>query len=222
MMNKFKLVIFDLDGTLLDTSEGILSAAKYAITTCGKNLPSQAVLDSYIGPPIQQSFAKTFGISGEELANMALCFRNRYKDYDLLKAKPYENIFTLCQKLLDVGFSLAVATYKREDYANILLKHFGFDKYMKVICGSDFAGQLTKADIIKKAIASAGIEDYKDVLMIGDTEHDAIGASALGLAFVGVTYGFGFKNRNELNGENIVGIADDTKQIGEILLGERQ
>ena len=218
-MKKFKLVVFDLDGTLLDTSEGILSAAKYAITNFGRDLPSQKVLDSYIGPPIQQSFAKTFGISGETLDDMALCFRNRYKDYDLLKAKPYEQIYALCQSLVDKGFVLAVATYKREDYANTLLKYFSFDKYFKIICGSDFAGKLTKADIIRNAISKASVTDYQEVIMIGDTEHDAIGAEKLGLSFIGVTYGFGFKKNDVISGNNIIGIANDTAQIEEILLG---
>lgn len=217
-MKKYKLVIFDLDGTLLDTSEGILSAARYAINKTGRSMPNQEVLESYIGPPIQQSFTKTFGVEGKELDEMALLFRNQYKDVDLLKAVPYKGIYELCQALLDKGFILAVATYKREDYALKLLKHYQFDKYMDIICGSDFAGLLTKADIINKAIEISSVRSYGEVVMIGDTKHDAIGANELGLDFIGVTYGFGFKNENEVIGDNVIGIAKSPMEIINYLL----
>ena len=220
-MKKYKLVIFDLDGTLLDTSEGILSAAKYAIDKTGRSMPNQEVLESYIGPPIQQSFAKTFGIEGKELDEMALLFRNQYKDVDLLKAVPYKGIYELCQALLDKGFILAVATYKREDYALKLLEHYQFDKYMDIICGSDFAGKLTKADIIRKVIHFGKVKSYEDVVMIGDTHHDAIGAEALGLDFLGVTYGFGYKCSSDIVGDNVIGVANNTSEIGTILMGAK-
>lgn len=218
-MKKYKLVIFDLDGTLLDTSEGILSAAKYAISQSGRVIPNQDVLESYIGPPIQQSFAKTFGIKGKELDEMALLFRNQYKYVDLLKAVPYKGIYDLCQALLDKGFILAVATYKREDYALKLLEYYQFDKYMNIICGSDFAGQLTKADIIREVIELSKVDSYEEVVMIGDTHHDATGAEALGLDFIGVTYGFGYKNSSDIVGDNVVGVANNTSEIGTILMG---
>ena len=220
-MKKYKLVIFDLDGTLLDTSEGILSAAKYAISQSGRVIPNQDVLETYIGPPIQQSFAKTFGIEGKELDDMALLFRNQYKDIDLLKAVPYEGIYELCKTLIDKEFILAVATYKREDYALKLLEYYRFDKYMSIICGSDFAGQFTKADIIRKVIELSKVCSYDDVVMIGDTHHDAIGAEALGLDFIGVTYGFGYKSNSDIVGNNVVGVAHDTSEIGTILMGAK-
>lgn len=220
-MKKYKLVIFDLDGTLLDTSEGILSAAKYAISQSGRVIPNQDVLESYIGPPIQQSFAKTFGIKSKELDEMALLFRNQYKDVDLLKAVPYKGIYDLCQALLDKGFILAVATYKREDYALKLLEYYQFDKYMNIICGSDFAGQLTKADIIREVIELSKVDSYEEVVMIGDTHHDATGAEALGLDFIGVTYGFGYKNSSDIVGDNVVGVASNTSEIGTILMGAK-
>lgn len=217
-MSKYKIVVFDLDGTLLNTAEGILSAVKFAIDTTGRKMPEQQVLDSYIGPPIQQSFAKTYHIEGKELDNMALLFRNRYKDVDLLKAVPYEGIYDLLQRLADEKLLLTIATYKREDYALKLIKHFGFDQYMAVSCGADFAGELTKADIIRKTIALAGITNYSEVVMIGDTVHDATGAAALGLDFIGVTYGFGFKTKTDVTGNNVVGVAQTAKEIFDIIM----
>ena len=217
-MSKYKLVVFDLDGTLLNTAEGILAAVKFAINSAGRKIPEQQVLDSYIGPPIQQSFARTYHIEGEELDNMALLFRNRYKDVDLLKAVPYEGIYDLLQRLADEKLILTIATYKREDYAIKLIKHFGFDKYMAVSCGADFDGKLTKADIIRKTIAMAGITNSNEVVMIGDTVHDATGAAALGLDFIGVTYGFGFKTKTDVIGDNVAGVAQNAREIFDIIM----
>lgn len=221
-MKIYKLVVFDLDGTLLDTSEGILAAVRFTINTTGKSMPDPDKLKEYIGPPIQQSFADTFNITGNDLDNMALIFRDRYKDYELLKAKPYKGIYDLCNNLKNNSYMLAVATYKREDYAKKLLKHFKFNKYMSVICGADFEGKLTKADIIKKVISLANINDCNDVVMIGDTKHDALGAQRLGIDFIGVTYGFGYKASSEVIGNNIVGIANNTNDIFKILMGENK
>ena len=221
-MKKYKLIIFDLDGTLLDTSEGILSSVEFAIKQKGKTLPDGEILKTFIGPPIQNSFAKTFDITGTELDDMALCFRNHYKDYDLLKAKPYDGIYKLCNDLKTHNYLLGVATYKREDYAKKILEYFHFNNYISVICGSDFNGKLTKAEIIKNSISVTGIKNYKDVVMVGDTKHDAIGAQSLGIDFIGVTYGFGFKAPGEVIGENIVGIANNTNEIFEILMGEKK
>lgn len=218
-MYRYKLVIFDLDGTLLDTSVGIIEAVKYAIQTSGKNLPDRKELETYIGPPIQDSFAKTFKINGKELDNMALKFRNRYKDYELLKAMPYSNIYKICEKLIKQNCILAVATYKREDYALKLLKCFGFDKYMGIIQGADFDGKLSKADIIKKVIEVSGIKDYKEIVMIGDTIHDAKGAESLGIDFIAVTYGYGFKTADDVKNINIIGAAKTTEDIYKILTG---
>ena len=220
-MSKYKLVVFDLDGTLLNTAEGILAAVKFAINSAGRKIPEQQVLDSYIGPPIHQSFARTYHIDGEELDSMALLFRNRYKDVDLLKAVPYDGIYDLLQRLADEKLLLSIATYKREDYALKLIKHFGFDKYMAVSCGADFAGKLTKADIIRKTIVMAGITNYNEVVMIGDTVHDATGAAALGLDFIGVTYGFGFKTKTDVIGDNVAGVAQNAREIFDIIMEAR-
>ncbi len=218
--SKYKLVVFDLDGTLLDSAEGIIAAMRFAIDYFGKNMPEEQVLASYIGPPVEQTFATAYNISGKELENMALTFRNRYKGVELFKAVPYDGIYELCQELLNRNIRLAIATYKREDYALKIIKHFGFDKYMTANCGADFENKLTKSDIIKKTIAMADIANHDEVVMVGDTKHDAEGAAKLGLDFIGVTYGFGFKNTKDVIGKNVVGVARTPKEILDIVMGK--
>lgn len=198
MMNKYRLVIFDLDGTLLDTREGVLSSVKYTIHKAGLTPLEDSVLRSFIGPPIKDSFAKTYGISDEErLRELVQIFRDRYKDVDLLKAEPYEGIFDVFQTLQDKGVKTAVATYKRQDYTEKILNHFGFDRYTDIIYGADPDNKLKKKDIIELCIKKAGIT-IRDALMIGDTLHDAEAARHLDMDFLGVTYGFGFKTPEEV------------------------
>jgi phosphoglycolate phosphatase len=216
-MSKYDLVIFDLDGTILDTSEGILAAAKYAIQQMGFELPSAEVLQSFIGPPIQDSFAKTFHVEGNELRQMSEAFRNQYKDHELLKAKPYEGIYGVFRALLDRRICIAIATYKREDYALRLLQAYSFHTYTSIIFGSDMEGVLKKQDIIMQCITSSNISDMHRVVMIGDTDNDQIGAAKLGLDFIGVTYGFGYKMNEVISGNNIIGIAETPRQILELI-----
>lgn len=213
MAKRYDAVIFDLDGTLLDTTDGILSAVKYTIQKMGFPMLSDERLAGFIGPPIQESFADAYDLSGPVIQEIATIFRDRYKDFDLLKAAPYEGIFETCQGLLDMGIMTAVATYKREDYALTLLKSYGFDRYMKVIHGGDHENKLKKQDIIEMCIAEAGVIDYSRVVMIGDTMHDASGAEKLGVDFIGVTYGFGFHTPRDLSDVKHVGIADTPMDI---------
>jgi phosphoglycolate phosphatase len=212
-MNRYDLVVFDLDGTILDTSEGLLSALKFSISEFGYPIPTKKVLDTFIGPPVQDSFSKTYGVNGETLKKMADLFRDRYKNEDLLLASPYEGIYQVLQTILNLGIRIAIATYKREDYAIKLLRHFSFDNYACVMHGSDFAGSMKKRDIIQICISEVGIEDFNRVLMIGDTCHDAEGADNLGIDFVGVTYGFGYKSNDTITGSRVVGCAETPEDI---------
>ena len=212
-MKKYDLAIFDVDGTLLDTTEGVLSAVAYTIKQSGLKPLSASEMMSFIGPPIQDSMQRIYGIEGEPLQALATIFRNRYKDYDLLKAAPYEGIYEVMTALKLAQVEIAVATYKRQDYAAQILSHFGFDKYSKLLYGADHENKLKKKDIIELAIAASGVQDRKRMVMIGDSAHDAIGAKIAGVDFLAVTYGFGFKSGEDMQEFCPIGIADTPREI---------
>ena len=220
MTCKYELAIFDLDGTLLDTSIGILASAKFAIEQMGLDMPDESILETFIGPPIQNSFAKTFDLTDKEVKKMANLFREQYKSNDLLKAVEYEGIFEAIDILLKNNIKTAVATYKRQDYAEILLSHFGFDRCIEIFCGSDFEGKLTKSDIILNSIKEAQVDDYSKVIMVGDTHHDGLGAETLGVDFLAVTFGFGYKKASDVIEKN-TGIANSPLDIAKIIFGEK-
>ena len=213
MAQHFKCVIFDVDGTILDTSEGIFESVKYTINHFGFQELTDDQLKEFIGPPIQNSFSKKYNLQGEILQDIATVFRNRYKANDLLKAKPYDKIYDLFSELKKNNIVTAIATYKRQDYATELLVHFDFDKYTNIIFGADHENKLKKKDIIELALKEAGITDYNDAVMIGDSDNDAIGANDLGINFIGVTYGFGFKSKEDVLKFNPYGVASNVDEL---------
>ena len=212
-----KNVIFDLDGTLLDTSEGIIESAKYAIQQMGyKELEYDTML-TFVGPPIQNSFRKHYGCTEEEAQKAAHIFREYYTNKSLLLAKPYDGIYELCELLMSKGIKMAVATYKREDYALTLLKHFGFDRYCDPIHGADNNNVLKKEDIVHVCLQEMGAAK-NDSILVGDTDHDATGAVKAETSFIAVTYGFGFKAEKDVSMYPHIGVARTPREVAEVIL----
>lgn len=191
-MSKYKAVLWDLDGTILDTSEGILVSIAETVDELGYRKLTEEEKLSFIGPPVEWSFRDKCGVDGEELTRACAVFRDKYANHNLMRATPYEGIYETMTELRRQGVKLAIATYKKESYAGNLLRHFEFDKYVDVIHGSDPEGKLSKSDIIELCLKEMGISDYSEVLMVGDSKHDANGAANLKVDFAGVSYGFGF------------------------------
>lgn len=212
-MKNYDLVIFDVDGTLLDTTEGVLSAIDYAIKK--HHLPGLSVeqLYTFIGPPIQKSLKAHYNLDDTAIQAVAETFRERYKDVDLLKATPYDGIYEVLDSLKKRGIQLAVATYKRHDYALDILKHFQFDTYTNILYGADNFNKLKKCDIIRKCISDANSENLSKILMIGDSDNDAVAALEAGVDFLGVTYGFGFKSQQDVETFNAIGSASTPLEI---------
>lgn len=193
----FNSVIFDVDGTLLDATEGILKSVSSSIEYFNlPPLPKETLLQ-FVGPPVLSSAMRFFQLSETQAQKFTDYFRTRYAAGDVFLAKPYPDIFKLLDILKSKGLKLGVATYKRQDYALELMKHFGFDKYMSAICGADNDNKLTKTDIVNLCIEKLGAAKDSTVL-IGDSVHDATGAQNAGISFIGVTYGFGFKSKDEI------------------------
>ena len=209
-------IIFDLDGTLLDTSEGIMESARYAASEMGFPELSREVLLTFVGPPIQMSFMKHCGCDKQEAQKAAEIFRDYYKNQALFLAKPYNGIYEVCEVLRREGRKLAVATYKREDYALDLLKHFHFDEYFDVMHGADNNNVLSKKDIVERCIQELN-GTKKESVLVGDTEFDAKAAQEMKLPFIGVTYGFGFFTEKDVNRFLNIGTAENPLDIDNII-----
>jgi len=217
-MSKYDLVIFDLDGTLLDTGEGILEAVKHTVSVLGlEPLTDEEIKESFIGPPIQNSFMKRYGIEQERIQDVAKIFRDYYSTESLLLARLYDGMERLFDSLGELSVKAAVATYKREDYALRLLRHFGFGRYTDIMHGADDKNVLKKSDIIELCIRESGVSDRSRIVMVGDTDGDRLGAERAGVDFIGVTYGFGYKTRADVMSGYAVGAAETPIEILELI-----
>lgn len=154
-----------------------------------------------------------YGCDKEAAQKGANIFRDYYKTAALLKAVPYDGIYELCEKLKSNGINMAVATYKREDYALTLLRNFEFDKYCDPMHGADNNNILKKEDIVRMCQEEMGARTEECVL-IGDTDHDAKGAIQAKTLFIAVPYGFGFKYAEDVGNYPCIGVAGTPLEIG--------
>lgn len=191
-------VIFDLDGTLMDTSEGLLMSIDDTINYFGLDDLSIEKKRTFIGPPIIKSFKETYNLSDEKATEISNYFRDIYKNIYLYQAKVYDDIYELLDILKESGKKIAVATYKRDDYAKMILEYFNISQYCDFIQGADFENKLSKSDIVRICIDELKSSKISTVL-IGDSMNDLIGAKENDIDFIAVTYGFGkFNNKKDI------------------------
>ncbi len=212
-MKDYKAVLFDLDGTLIDTSAGVIDCIKLTIEKLNlAPLPLEKIL-KFIGPPLQDSFRDICHLDETMVDTAVKTFRGYYTGDNLFNVSIYDGIFELLDWLKSHNIKIAVATYKQENFAKTLLQHVGIAQRCDYIYGSDPSGLLTKADIVEKCIESFGV-DKSEVVLIGDSHFDAVGAKGANVDFIGVTYGFGFKTKSDVaEFENVIAV--DT--VGELL-----
>lgn len=186
-----------MDGTLLDTSSGILRAVRYTLEYFHKEIPDDDMLKKFIGPPLRLSFASLPDVAINEADEMVIVFRKQYSEYELFNARLYAGIEKLCEHLYANNVKIAVATNKPEKFAKKLIEHFKLAKYITIVCGANEQETLTKADLIYRIMEHFQIEDKSKVVMVGDTIGDADAAYECCVDFIGVTYGFGLSNKKE-------------------------
>ncbi len=184
----WELIIFDLDGTLLDTSEGIFNSVRYAEKMLGLSPVSGTELREFVGPPPKEMYRKKYGLSEEA----ALSAVKRHREYGMSKAlyesAIYEGVEDTLKYLKSRKKKLAVATLKGQAIAEKILEINGLKKYFDTIVGMNADETYTKCDTIRIAMENTGC---KTALMVGDSEYDRIGSKEAGIDFVGALYGFG-------------------------------
>jgi len=190
---KYDTIIWDIDGTLLNTKEGLISSYRYAIESLKLEAKTDEEISNFIGPVPQSVFKNIFGLDDIQAQKGADIFRERYKNHDLLKAYLYDGILEVLEYFKSLSVKQAVATNKRHDYALDICKHFKIDTYCNPILGSDNKSSRTKAELILEIIKK---NNSKNSIMIGDTTGDKNAALEARIDFLGVNFGFGFKNQN--------------------------
>ena len=217
-MTVFSNVLFDLDGTLLNTGEGITESISNTLRELGLPALSQEALLSFVGPPLQTSFMRHCACDESAAQHAATVFRGYYSSGAMFKASPYEGIYTLCDRLLAAGVRMGVATYKKEDLAVKVLERFSFPKYCGSIHGADAENRRKKEDVIRLCLEELHAAP-QDCLYVGDTAGDAAAAEKAGVPFLAVSYGFGFKTEDDVSPWPHIGIVNTPLEIADYVLG---
>ena len=208
-------IYFDLDGTLTDPFEGISKSIAYALQRLGEPEAGDEVLRKCIGPPLMTSFET---LVGEGRARDALIFyRERFGDVGWQENLPYPGIHDVLQELRDAGRTLYVATSKPGVFAERILAHFDLDKYFAGVFGSELDGRRSnKVELLEHALA---VNASEAAVMVGDREHDVIGALRNNMHIIAVTYGYG--TEEELRNAGAEQIASSPADLGALLMGNQ-
>lgn len=204
-MKEYQTYLFDLDGTITDSSAGITNSVMYALKKFGIEEGDRRKLYKFIGPPLTDSFREYYGFSEKKAWEAVAYYREYYQEKGIFENKVYDGFEDMLRTLKSAGKRLIVATSKPEIYAGRIIEHFGLSSYFDYVAGMELdGGRGTKAEVIRYALKVCGIEDKQTVLMVGDREHDVIGAKEAGIDCLGVLYGFGDREELERAGADYI------------------
>ena len=215
MTDNFDTLLFDLDGTLTDSTEGIVRCLEYALERMGFDIPEDK--NKFLGPPLYRSFAEFCGMNEEQVNEAVRIFRERYSTVGLFENRVYEGVPEMLKRLRDGGKRIMVATSKPEVYAVRIFDRFGLSQFFEIVGGANINGTRNdKDEVIEYVLEKAGINDRSRVLMIGDRRQDVLGAHKTGLKCLGILWGYG--SIEELNEAGADFIADTPEKAADMLL----
>ena len=189
----FKTIIFDLDGTLTDSAEGIINTIKYSLDKAKVDY-SGVDLNKFIGPPLLDSYMQILNMDKQSALQAIEYYQERFAVLGKFENKVYDGVEKLLSQLKKLGYTLLVATTKPEIFAIEILKHFNLYQYFDIVSGGSLDQKLAdKAEILEIALIKNNT-DKKTAIMVGDRMHDVIGATKNGIPCIGVLYGYGDEN----------------------------
>lgn len=189
----YKVILFDLDGTLTESGEGITKSVQYALERLGKPEPDLEKLKVFVGPPLMEQFMKYADLDEETGRRAVEIYRERYSVKGIYENRPYDGVEEMLETLKNKGYILAVSSSKPEIFVRQILDYFHLTQYFTEIVGSEIGGKRTKkSEVIEETLLRLGYSDKREqVLMVGDREHDIFGARQAGMNCVAVSYGYG-------------------------------
>jgi phosphoglycolate phosphatase len=212
-----EFILMDLDGTITNPQLGITKSVQYALRAMNIIIKDLDSLCKHIGPPLKVSFMEYYGFTEEEAEKAIEKYREYFKDTGLYENEVYPGMEELLSKLNKAGKKIIVATSKPEVFARKILEHFHLVQYFYDICGATLDGSRSdKEQVIRYALEKNGITDLSSLVMIGDRKYDIEGAKAVGIASVGVLYGFG--DRYELENAGADRIAETVESVYDIIM----
>ncbi len=204
---KKSTILFDLDGTLVNTGEGVTKSVRYALEQFGIDETDQKKLERFIGPPLMESFPREYGFSVKKSSEAVTFFRQRYETVGVYECELYKDVEKSLQRLQELGCKLAVASSKREELCHVVLEYLNVDKYFDLIGGARDAGTSTKIQVLEDVVERSALKDRSQAVLIGDTRYDALGAREAGIDCIGITYGFE-QDFDEMRNAGVLGMFD--------------
>lgn len=216
---KRKYILFDLDGTLTDPMVGITKSVQYALRAYGIEEPDLRALCPFIGPPLKDSFMNYYGFSETQAQEAIGKYREYFGVTGIFENQVYDGMEEMLRRLKADGRHLLVATSKPEEFAERILEHFHLRQYFDHVCGASMdEKRVKKGEVIAYALETAGLEDPAEAVMVGDREHDVIGARENHMDCVGVLFGYG--SREELEAAGAVTTVATVEELADALFGQ--
>lgn len=217
-MKNYEVIIFDLDGTLSNSKEGITKSIQYALSKLGIEENDLNSLEHFIGPPLKDELMKSYDMSEEVATEGVAYYRERYTPIGLYETEIYPGTEKMLDNLKKAGKYIALATSKPQAMAEEVLIYLKIDKYFDKVMGAELHGpRQSKTAVLEALFEEIPMKDKAKYIMIGDTCFDIDGANNMGIDSMGVTFGFG--DKEEMLKHGAITIAETTDEITAFLLG---
>ncbi len=211
-----KTVLFDLDGTLINSALGITTSTRYALRAFGIEEPDLDNLRCFIGPPLADSFQRYYDFSPEKARQAVEKYRERYNVKGIFECELYQDVETVLKRLRESGYRIAMASSKPEVSCKRILEHFEIADYFDEITGATLDGSRdSKLEVLQEVVRRLSISCMEDALLVGDTCFDVQGAKEAGMKCLGVSYGFG--TREDLLENGAIAVCGSMKEVGDYI-----
>ena len=191
-MKEYNYYLFDFDGTLCDTTEGIFKSVIYSLECFGITENDMEKLRFFVGPPLFESYKTLYNVSDDDAKWLIEKYRERYRKKAAEESSVYDGVTELLETLKRSGKKIAIASSKPEYFVNEISKYHNIDKYYDFVSAESFKNNhSSKKELIERCLEFFGNPPKEEVLMVGDRFYDIDGATAVGLDSAGAVYGFG-------------------------------
>ncbi|MGN0352670.1 MAG: HAD hydrolase-like protein [Roseburia sp.] len=207
-----KAVLLDLDGTLINSEEGITKCVQYALRSFGIEENDLSKLRCFIGPPLDVMYKEKYGFTDEQAWEGTVKYRERFDVKGIFECELYEGVEEALIRLKELGYKVALASSKPEVACKRIIEHFGLTKYFDEIVGSTLDGSISsKGEVLEELYRRMPDVEKSEMCLVGDTKFDVLGAKEFGIDCIGVSYGFGTKE--DLEAAGAVTVCVDLKEV---------
>ena len=213
---QYKYIFWDMDGTIINSYPGVIESALYALNHFGITEKDPEVLRRFIGPPLRVTFGEVYHMDEMQIEQAVAKYRENYDGRAMFKCEVYPGVAQAMEKFKSAGFQQIIASSKPETMCRLILDRFGLIEKMDDVVGASLDGRIdSKQQVLEEAFRRLGNPDKREVVLIGDTRYDVIGANSVGIDCIGITYGFG--TREELIEHGVCKVFDTIEEVAAML-----